>query len=199
MHLRDSRALRINRRAQLIGMVGAACALGGCIRVVHVQPEPPSPLRGISDIAISFDYSHLLVGGLDRDAFLAKKTAEDPAYPKTWADLLAAFEDNFILELRSGWGQVTVVPQGQQAPATSADLNVVVSELEIGHFIPFATRRTEVKVAMRWSVNGQLAHVQDEQDSFKPSLRVPSVFQHIKPIGQQLGRAAARFMRSKQR
>jgi cephalosporin hydroxylase len=136
---------------------------------------------------------------MEREAFLAKKVAEDPQYMKTWTDLLAEFEDKFILELRSRWGSVTVLAPGQKAPETSADLNVVVSSLDIGHYIPFATHNTKVAVAMRWSVKGQIAHVQDEESGVTPSLTFASVFQHIKPIGQKLGRAAADFMRAKQR
>ncbi len=83
-------------------LVVFAClfGLGSCIRMVAVQPEPPSPLKGTTSIAIAFDYNDLVVEGTPKDQWIKTKTEKDPEYPKTWV-----FFDSFVAVagVRSLW------------------------------------------------------------------------------------------------
>ena len=180
-------------------LVVFAClfGLGSCIRMVAVQPEPPSPLKGTTSIAIAFDYNDLVVEGTPKDQWIKTKTEKDPEYPKTWKDLTAGLESNFVRGFRGRWTSLTLVPEGQAVPTDGAVLVVSVRALDMGHYIPFATTKTKVDTVLNWSVAGAIAHQNDKSADFKPSLRTPSVFQHLKVVGEELGEAAGRFLRSK--
>jgi hypothetical protein len=186
--------------ARLPSLVAVVLLAAGCtIQMVPRTPKPPSPLKGLSTIAVAFDYTGLIVGGMDLNAYLAKKTAEDPTYPKSWAQLTASLEDNVMQGLQSGWGSVRRIPPGEKAADTEAELTVAFASLHIGHYIPFAASNTEVRAALRWAVKGQVAEVQQASGQYPPTLREPSVFQHVKSIGKTLGEAGAGFMRRMQR
>lgn len=175
------------------------CLFGasGCIRFVQAQPEPPSPLKGTTSIAIAFDYTDLVVEGRPKDEWIKVKTEKDPEYGKTWKDSTADLESNFVRGFRARWSSITLIQEGQPVPIEGAALVVSVRSLDMGHYIPFATTKTKVDTVMNWSVEGAVAHQDDESADFKPSLKTPSVFQHIKVVGEALGEAAGRFLRSK--
>lgn len=90
--------------------LAATLCLTGCI--IMAQPAgPPSALKGVSSVAVQFDYTGLLVSGMGsaktEAEWVAVKTAEDPEYGKTWADLKAKWEEHYFAAL-SGSSSVPV-------------------------------------------------------------------------------------------
>jgi hypothetical protein len=113
---------RASMRA-LPALVLTVCTfLSGCIVLQPREPTPPSPLRTATSLKVDFDYSGLMVAGMgspkSEAEWVAAKTAEDPEYPKTWADLKSKWEENFMIGLSGG--SPVPVSRASAAVATSA-------------------------------------------------------------------------------
>jgi hypothetical protein len=184
------------RRKYVLGLICLPLLASAChFQVMQREPEPPSPLQGFKDIGVRFDYKGTSVGGMDLESFLAKRVSEDAAYAKTWDDFTASFEDNFMNGLQTNWGSVVLLKPDEKAPDTTAELVVGVSTIEMGKYIPMFTSKTEVVLALRWLAKGTVAFVDRAIRDQTPTITTPSVFQHIKPIGRELGSDAAFLMR----
>jgi hypothetical protein len=67
----------------------------------------------------------------------------------------------------------------------------------MGHYIPFATSRSQVTVNVVWDANGP----EDEimvTGTDTPTLINASIFQHVGHIGQYLGKVSAKYLSTKQ-
>ncbi len=167
----------------------------GCV-YRSATPPPPGPLDGVTAVAVSFDYSTLLVNGMggakSEAAWVAAKSAEEADYPKTWSDLKMQWEQHFMAGFaRSSPVPVSLLVAGTPPPPTGAVLKVSVSEFQLGKYIPFATQRTSVRTMQTWFRGEQPVQSSGTEASFTPSITAPSVFQHIRPIGEQSGQQTA--------
>jgi hypothetical protein len=117
----DMNTKRSRVRAALVGLL--CVLLASCNIVIHqTAPQPPSPMQLATSLRVAFDYSSLMVEGMgsakSEAEWVAAKTAADPAYPKTWADLKAKWEENFMRGLSSG--SPLPVSRAPDAPATAS-------------------------------------------------------------------------------
>lgn len=165
-------------------------------------PPPPAPLEGVTAVAVIFDYSALRVNGMGSPKteaeWLAAKTAEDPAYPTTWADLKSRFEESFLQSFAGGAAvPISRFVEGVAPPPTGAVLKVSMSEFQLGKYIPFATQQSSISTAQTWWRNEQMVQSSATSASFMPGITTPSVFQHVGPIGQQSGQQTARTLRDR--
>lgn len=161
------------------------------------ESGPPSALAGAGAAALQFDYSTLLVEGMTQEAWVEQQKAKDPEYEKSWTDLKARFEKYYVQGFQAGWGTATVLEPGAAKPSGTVLVLVKVNTLDMGHYIPFATTRSQVTVNVVWDVAGP----EDEitiAGSDTPTLTNPSIFQHVGHIGQYLGKVSAKFLSSKQ-
>jgi len=175
-------------------MLAAGCSVPW--KVVR-ESGPPSALAGAGAAAIQFDYSALLVEGMTQEAWVQQQTAKDPEYEKSWTDLKARFEKYYLEGFQAGWGTATVLAPGAAKPSGTVLVLVKVNTLDMGHYIPFATTRSQVTVNVVWDAAGP----EDEimiVGSDTPSITNPSIFQHVGHIGGYLGKVSAKFLSSKQ-
>lgn len=173
--------------------------LGGCSVPWKVVKEsgPPSALAGASAVAIQFDYSAITVEGMTQEAWVEQQKAKDAEYEKSWADLKARFEDHYVEGFQGEWGAATRLAAGAPKPEGTTLVVVKVNSLDMGHYIPFATSRSQVTVNVVWDRKAP----DDEiiiTGSDTPSLVNPSIFQHVGHIGNYLGTVSAKFLASKQ-
>ena len=153
-------------------------------------------------MAVIFDYAALRVNGMGsaktEAEWLAAKTAEDPAYPTTWADLKGQFEDAFLSSFAGGAAvPISRFVEGVPPPAGGAVLKVSMSEFQLGKYIPFATTQSSISTAQTWWRNEQVVQSSGTSASFMPGITTPSVFQHVRPIGEQSGQQTARTLRDR--
>lgn len=81
--------------------------LASCIiQFRPMEPKEPSPLQLATSLQVEFDYSGLMVSGMggakSEAEWVQVKSAEDPEYPKTWAELKSKWEASFFEGLASG-------------------------------------------------------------------------------------------------
>jgi hypothetical protein len=160
-----------------------------------VRTSSPSALKGAGEVAIAFDYSQMNVGGRAVGDFVAAKTAEDPKYPQTWADLLGRFETAVIDGMRHHNPHARAVQAGGPTPVM---LIVQPRTFQLGKFIPFAQPNTVMDVELVWQVNGQVTDEIGVKRAYPPSITQPSVFNHIGPVGEGIGQTAGKFLDSAQ-
>jgi hypothetical protein len=233
--------------------------LASCTFVIHQsQPKAPGPMQLATSLNVFFDYSSLMVegmGGAKSEAdWVAAKTAGDPDYPKTWADLKAKWEANFMQGLASGspipvsrapapsaaanvttgpvllaqaettsgsenapesgmsasgGGSIQVTTDATPAraaapePAAQPDFDgvltvrVALASFKLGKYIPLYTTKSELHVANSWLASGQVVDQSNDKVDFTPTIKTPSVFQHVQTMGVQAGGRAAGFLRQR--
>lgn len=185
--------------AKLTLMLSVLLVLGGCSVPWKVVKEsgPPSALTGAGAVAIQFDYSALLVEGMSQDAWVEQQKAKEPNYEKSWTDLKARLEEYYVQGFQDGWGTATRLAPGAAKPEGTILVLVKVNTLDMGHYIPFATTRSQVTINVVWDAAGP----QDEimvTGTDTPSLINASIFQHVGHIGQYLGKVSAKYLTTKQ-
>jgi len=164
------------------------------------ESGPPSALKGVEPIDVAFHYDETVVEGKPIDRWVADKTAEDPEYPITWADLLGRLESHYVRGLKDV-AEATVSVAGERGDGGASEgvgLDVHVVSMELGKWIPFALPPTIVDVRMVWNVDGRATDEIGASARMSPSAIYASVFQHIGPVGQRLGRIGAEFYNAKQ-
>jgi hypothetical protein len=180
-------------------MLSLLLLLGGCSVPWKIVKEsgPPSALTGAGAVAIQFDYSALLVEGMSQEAWVAQQKAKEPEYEKSWTDLKARLEEYYVQGFQDGWGTATRLAPGAAKPEGTILVLVKVNTLDMGHYIPFATSRSQVTVNVVWDANGP----EDEimvTGTDTPTLINASIFQHVGHIGQYLGKVSAKYLSTKQ-
>ncbi len=121
------------------------------------------------------------------------KTAEDPKYTQTWADLMGKFETAVIEGLRERYPSAHPV----QAGASAVTVVVTPHRFQMGKLIPFVLPPTIMDVNLVWQFNGQVTDEISYSRSYPVSVVQPSVFNHIHPVGVQIGEHASRFLMSR--
>lgn len=180
-------------------MLSVLLLLGGCSVPWKIVKEsgPPSALTGAGAVAIQFDYSTLLVEGMSQNAWVEQQKAKEPEYEKSWTDLKARLEEYYVQGFQDGWGTATRLAPGAAKPEGTILVLVKVNTLDMGHYIPFATTRSQVTINVVWDVEGP----EDEimvTGTDTPTLINASIFQHVGHIGQYLGKASAKYLTTKQ-
>lgn len=161
------------------------------------ESGPPSALAGASAVAVQFDYSSIVVEGMSQDAWVAQQKAKDAEYEKSWADLKSRFEEHYLEGFRDGWGAATRLAEGAAKPEGTVLVVVKVNSLDMGHYIPFATSRSQVTVNVVWDRKAPDDEIMIT-GSDTPSLVNASIYQHVGHIGAYLGKVSAKFLSSKQ-
>lgn len=174
-------------------------SLSSCVYMTP-QPRQPSPLDGITALAVTFDYGPMMVSGMGppkpEAQWVAAKTAEDPAYPTTWADLKSRWENYFMQALTSSSPvPVSRAVAGQPVPDTTAGLNVQFTQLEIGKWAYVTTTDSSIDAMHVWSRSGQVVQQNPHQTRFHPSMTNNSIFRQIDELSKGQGQAAGGWLR----
>jgi hypothetical protein len=183
---------RLSLFALALGAVAAAgCAPGW--KIVRDGGSPP-PLRGAGPISVSFDYSRLIVEGKNEKEFVEAKKEKDIAYEKSWSELKSQFETNFV----NGMGQNYPAGVGI-GPGGPSGVHVIVcpTSLTMGHYMVIASTNTAIDTEIAFQVNGQPADVIAVHGQVPATVYRPTVFAHIPPVATDIGRAANKFVMSK--
>jgi hypothetical protein len=172
-------------------LLAGACSPGWKV----VKTSSPSALKGAGPVAVTFDYSKLIVGGMDERAFVESKKAKEPDYDATWAKLKGSFEESVL----GGFGQRW--PQGgvrAAAPGPGVGLVVYPTSLTMGHYMVVAATATSVSTSLSWTVNGQPVEEISVTGAETPTIYTPSVHQHIPGIGSYIGGKAGKYLSTRQ-
>ncbi len=170
-------------------VLGLFSSCGPPWRVVRASQA----LRGAGEVGVMFDYSQLMIEGLGEADFVQSKLREDPAYNKTWSDLKAKFEVNVLDGLRVEYPPAK--PLGTGAPPQVV-LIVQPRSLQMGKYIYVTSTPTVVDAELLYQVGGQVTDELMVRRAISASMVMPSVFQHISPVGQGIGRAAGAYLNS---
>lgn len=169
--------------------------LAGCgpnWKVVKVS-GPPSALAATNDVCVAFDYSQMYVEGKTEADWVSAKTAEDAKYTETWTDLKGRFEAAVLEGVRSEFPSAHHVNQG----GGQVVMVMQVRNFKLGKFIPFALPPTVMDAEILFQVGGQTTDEISLTRTYPSSITQPSVFNHIGPVGQQLGQAGGKLIASK--
>lgn len=181
-----------------LALLALLCAACGSRYTVITESGPPSALKGVTEAAVSFDYSKLVVEGRSEADWVAAKTAEEAEYEKTWADLKARFETHYMQGFTRGWPAAARLAEGEQPGEGAVRVIVEVRQLDMGRLIPFATTQSVISVRVKWNRKAEPDDEIQIQGADTPSLTNPSIFQHVGHIGAYLGGISARFLTDKQ-
>jgi hypothetical protein len=176
------------------GSMGTGCSVPW--KVVR-ESGPPSALAGAGAVAIQFDYAGLSVEGKSEADWVAQQKAKDAEYEKSWADLKARFESTYLEGFSDEWGAAARLADGASKPENTILVQVKVNSLEMAHYIPFSTAKSQVTVNVIWTAKGPDDEIM-VTGSDQPSLVNVSIFQHIGHIGDYLGKVSAKFLKTKQ-
>ncbi|MFT3711483.1 MAG: hypothetical protein QM817_27935 [Archangium sp.] len=186
----------MNRRLALLLLAVAALSLTACgppWKVIRVSD--PSALAGNTDVAVTFDYSQMLVENRPLAQWMEIKTKDDAKYPQTWADLTQRFEAATLQGLRVQFPDAKLA---SQAPG-AVTLVVQPRTFRLGRWAPFVNNATFMDVVLDFQMNGQSTDAISVVRSYPASVTQPSVFNHIPYVGDQIGRAAGQLLGSKQK
>jgi hypothetical protein len=178
----------------------ALLALVGCgvPWIVVKQSGPPSALKGINGLAVSFNYAGMMVGGMGGDKpeaqWVSEKSAEDANYQTTWAELKAKYEGVYLESLAAKSPVPVTRSNGAPAPGNAADVTVTLTRLQIGKYMVVSAVASTLDVTHSFSRNGQVVDEIRTSGSVTPSMYSPSIFQHVGKLGQQAGALAAKFV-----
>jgi hypothetical protein len=153
---------------------------------------PPSALAGASEVAVAFDYSKMVVEGRTEAAWVAEKTAEDAKYESTWADLKGRFEAAVLEGVRANFPKAQLAKGGE-----SLVMQIQPEIFKMGKFIPYVLPPTKIDARIVFLSGGNATDEIQLMRSYSPSLVQPSVFNHIGPVGQAIGRAGGSLLASK--
>lgn len=173
-------------------LVGLFSGCGPSWKVVRVS-GPPSALTSVTDIAVAFDYSQMIVEGRNEKTWTDLKTAEDPKYPETWADLKGRFENAVLEGVRVQYPGAHPVAAGQG----QAVMVIRPQTFQLGKFIPFVMPPTVINSNIAFDVGGQITDEINITRSYPASVTQPSVFNHIGHVGQAIGRVGGAFLESR--
>ncbi len=178
----------------LVGTIVLAGLLTGCgPNWKVVRASSPSALAGASDVALSFDYSQMMVEGKPEADWVNLKTAEDAKYPETWADLKGKYEAAVLEGLRTQIPGAHLVSTG----AGAVQMVVTPRKFKLGKFIPFVLPPTLMEGGIVFIVGGQPTDEISLTRSYPVSITQPSVFNHINPLGREFGYAGGKLLTSK--
>jgi len=188
--------LKLNSRLSVLGAALVLGVLSGCGPGWKVlKASEPTTLGVANNVAVAFDYSKMLVEGKPVEQWKQEKTAEDAKYPETWADLTAKFENAVLEGVREQYPNAHLATQG------GGDVTVTIrpNRFGLGKYIVVSSWPTVMDVV----VGAKAGDAGDNTDeiqyarSYPASITQPSVFQHVTPVGRQIGSVAARFLTSK--
>lgn len=181
-------ALSLTAAAALTLTLGAC----GAPWKILQQSGPPSALRGVQTLGVSFDYSRVSLGGQDEEAWLAGKSEEDRA---KFQEVKDKADEGFMLRLPEVLGGVTVQPAGG---ADEVTLTVEYTMLEQGKYAVFYAAPTVLKANLVFAVGGQVVDKIFVQTSVDASVYRPSILQRIGVAGYNLANVAARYFKESQ-
>lgn len=183
----------VSRVGLLALLVGVLSGCGSAWKVVRVS-GPPSALTSVTDVAVAFDYSQMIIEGKYQEkAWLDVKTAEDPKYPETWADLKGRFENAVLNGVRVQYPGAHMVSSGQG----QAVMVVRPQSFQLGKFIPFYNPPTVINANLGFDVGGQITDEINVTRMYPASVTQPSVFNHIGHVGDGIGRLGGAFLESR--
>ncbi len=187
--------MKLNSQVSVLGAALVLGVLSGCGPAWKViKASNPTTLAGANNVAVAFDYSNMMVEKKSVEAWKAEKTAEDAKYPETWADLMGKFEGAVIDGMRNEYPSAHPIAQGP------GDVTITIrpSTFGLGKYIVVTAWPTVMNVVIdAHSGEGETTDEIQFQRSYPASVVQPSVFNHITPLGKQIGQSAARFLAMK--
>jgi hypothetical protein len=189
------------KRASFLLVMTVMVGCGVPWQVVQ-KSGPPSALRGVSAVAVSFDYTGMMVGGMGGDKpepqWVAEKSAEEPNYVQTWTDLKSKWETAYMEGLAANSPVPVTRSTGTAVGADAADVVIQLNRLQIGKYMVVAAKASAVDVTNNWSRGGQLVDVIRTRAAITPSAIQPSIFQHVAYMGKASGKVSAKFLKKAQ-
>lgn len=191
----------LRRSAWLIALVTMTMAMVGCGPkwIVVKQSGPPSALKTVSSVQVTFSYAGLMVGGGAGDKpeaqWVAEKNVEEPGYEATWIDLKSKWEAAYMEGLaKTSPVPVTRTVAGTPAPGGAVELVVVLNRIQIGKYMVVAAKQSIIDTTHSFQING--AAVDEIQTSYglTPSVYHPSIFQHVNKLGNLSGNAGGKYI-----
>lgn len=179
-------------------VLGAATpTLAGCAPYkVLQQSGPPSALQGVSQVAVSFDWSQVQVAGKPEAVYLAEKSAEEQAdfqviKQETDAAVLEGMKD------KGGPGvSFTAAAPGGDPAAPSVVVQYVA--VTTGIYTHVVNLPTKVQTRFQWSRDGKVTDVIETRAMVSASITTPSDHQRMGMAGGMIGKAAGRFFAASQ-
>lgn len=187
--------MKFNSRVSVLSAALVVGVLSGCGPGWKVlKASNPTTLAAANNVAVSFDYSAMLVEGKPVEAWKASKTAEDAKYADTWADLMGKYEAAVIEGMRNE------VPSAHPLAQGPGDVTVTIrpNKFGLGKYIVVSAWPTTMDVVIAAHA-GEGENTDEIQlvRSYPASVTQPSVFNHISHVGRQIGEAAGRFFAMK--
>jgi hypothetical protein len=187
--------VKLSSRHSVVGAVLVLGLLSGCGPGWKVlKASNPTALAAANNVAVAFDYSNMMVERKTVEAWKAEKTAEDAKYPETWNDLMGKFEGAVLAGIRDEFPSAHAAAQGPG----DVTLTIRPTTFGMGKYIVVTAWPTVMDVVIGARPGeGENTDEIEVKRSYQASLYQPSVFQHITPVGTQIGQAAGRFLASK--
>lgn len=160
-------------------VLGAATpTLAGCAPYkVLQQSGPPSALQGVTQVAVSFDWSQVQVAGKPEAAYLAEKSAEEQAdfqviKQETDAAVLEGMKD------KAGPGvSFTAAAAGGDPAAPSVVVQYVA--VTTGIYTHVVNLPTKVQTRFQWSRDGKVTDIIEARAMVSASITTPSDHQRV--------------------
>lgn len=180
-----------------LGLALATVALTACGAPYKViRQGAPSPVKSSQSTLIVFDYSHLVVEGMSIENWMEVKTAKEADYPTTWADLMDRWEQAVLAGFDAeGGGPVALGTF--DTPLREGEVRMVVKPrtFNMGKYIVIGATYTAFDTEMSFTNGSEPKDVIVTEASRQASAYQPSVFQHVGPVGDRLGRNAAAYVK----
>jgi hypothetical protein len=163
------------------------------------QSGPPSALKTVSAVSVTFSYAGLMVGGGAGDKpeaqWVAEKNVEEPGYEATWLDLKSKWEAAYM----EGLAKTSPVPvtrsvAGTPPPGGAVELVVVMNRLQLGKYMVVAAKQTILDATHSFQMNGVAVDEIQTHYGLTPSMYSPSIFQHANKLGNLSGNAAGKYI-----
>lgn len=165
---------------------GVACAPYNIVQ----QSGPPSALKGMSDVAVKFDWSQVKVLGKSEQEYLSEKDDEEKA---DFAKIKQETDAAILQGLQENGGGARFAAAGAELDPNAPQVVVQYGYVQTGIYTPVYSLPSKVVTRFHWSRDGKVTDVIETQSTIGASLTTPSDHQRMEMAGRNIGRAGAKF------
>lgn len=174
--------------AALLGSsaVGVACAPYAIVQ----QSGPPSALKGLSDVAVKFDWSQVQVLGKSEQEYLSEKNDEEKA---DFAKIKLETDAAILQGLQDNGGGARFAAAAAELDPNAPHVVVQYGYVQTGIYTHVYNVPSKVVTRFHWSRDGKVTDVIETSSTIGASLTTPSDHQRMEMAGRNVGRAAAKY------
>lgn len=154
------------------------------------QSGPPSALKGVSDVAVKFDWSGVQVLGKSEAEYLSEKDDEEKA---DFAKIKLETDAAILQGLQDNGGGARFAPVAEGADPNAPQVVVQYGYVQTGIYTPVYSLPSKVTVRFHWSRDGKVTDVIEANTTIGASLTTPSDHQRMEMAGRNIGRAGGKF------